>query len=359
LQYEVSGIFGLVRQYQYMAPNDDHRLTSSRRPGTLAWLRDILDQRTDLLDRIEHGSKEDQTRAKLLAGVFASTLKYRASDDPDNTAQSYTALRTKMSRVVTDQHHQTSHSRIPTHYHAMWYSIAVCLIAIAGIAIGLQANPTWLHDWLHNPTPVMTTYATGNGQRASITLADGTTVALDVASRLEVPADYPNGNRVLRLRGAALFTVTHHDRNPLTVISGSTQARVLGTSFVVRHYAADTATIVAVREGKVAVRSVVVTATQQVVVSRAGTVHVHPADPSQFSFAKGILTLRGVPFSAAIAELDRWYDADIRLGDSSLAVRHVAGEYAAGSLSDLANILALTFNVHVVRNGRVLTLYPQ
>jgi transmembrane sensor len=224
-----------------------------------------------------------------------------------------------------------------------------------GIVIGSQTNLIW---W-HTHAPVMTTYVTGNGQRASITLADGTTVALDVASRLDVPADYSNGNRALQLHGAALFTVIHHDKHPLIVRSNGTEARVLGTSFVMRHYATDTVITVAVREGKVAVRSVVVAAAQQADVSQAGVIHVRPMDPSQFGFAKGVLTLHGMPFSEAIAELDRWYDADIRLGDPSLATRHVAGEYAAGSLADLADILALTFNVRVTRDGRIITLYSK
>ena len=44
------------------------------------------------------------------------------------------------------------------------------------------------------------------------------------------------GNHTVRLIGAGLFTVSHHDGAPFTVIAGATVARVLGTSFVVRRY---------------------------------------------------------------------------------------------------------------------------
>jgi ferric-dicitrate binding protein FerR (iron transport regulator) len=61
----------------------------------------------------------------------------------------------------------------------------------------------------------------------------------------------------------------------------------------------------------------------------------------------------------AIPELNRWYDADVRLADPSLASQPVEGNVSAGSLSDLANILELSLDIRVVRAGRVLTLYPR
>ena len=84
------------------------------------------------------------------------------------------------------------------------------------------------------------------------------------------------------------------------------------------------------------------------------------ATPSQFSFASGTLTLDDVPLAKAIADLDRWYDVDIRLSDSALAAKEVGGVFAAGSLSDVSGILEVGLNVlRVVRNGRVLTLLPR
>lgn len=205
----------------------------------------------------------------------------------------------------------------------------------------------------------MSTYTTGNGQRATITLPDGSTVVLNVASRLEVPTDYAAGHRVVQLVGEGLFTVLPHSGTPFTVIAGSVTARVLGTSFVVRHYPADTTATVVVREGKVAVRSMVLTAARQLVVSRTGMMRVGQADPSQFSFVTGVLSFDGVPLRDAIVVLDRWFDADVRLGDTALGARQVSGGFTAGSLSDLTESLELMFNARVVRDGRVLTVYPR
>ena len=115
----------------------------------------------------------------------------------------------------------------------------------------------------------------------------------------------------------------------------------------------------AVRDGKVSVRSLVLTAGRQVEFGGAGVAHVQAADPGQFSFATGVLTVNGVLLRDEIPELNRWYNADIRLADSTVAMRRITGGFTAGSLADLTELLELTFNIRVVRDGRVITLYQK
>lgn len=241
----------------------------------------------------------------------------------------------------------------------MWYTLTGVTACILTIVLGWHVGTPRLGG--HGSLAV-TAYVTGNGQRANITLPDGNTVALNVASRLEVPADYLTGNHKLHLNGEALFAIGHQTGTPFTVIAGADTARVLGTNFVVRHYSNDATARIAVREGKLAVYagavgSVVLTAGRQVAIDRVGGMQLGEAEPRQFSFAAGVLTFTGGLLRDAIPDLDRWYDADIRLGDSTLLARRLTGEYAAGSLSDLIAILEGTYNVRVVRAGRVLTLY--
>jgi ferric-dicitrate binding protein FerR (iron transport regulator) len=242
--------------------------------------------------------------------------------------------------------------------HHGW-RIAAALLVVIGLVGGLVGYPRWMKTNSATAPGQMLRYTTANGQRANVTLPDGSVVSLNVASRLDVPTDYMRGHRTLYLRGEALFAVTHHDRVPLTVVAGHTTTTVLGTHFVVRHYATDSLVRVAVHDGKVSVRSVVLTANEEATVGATGHVRVQPASAARFTFASGVLTLEDMPLSAGIVELSRWYDADIRLGDSSLAAQRIKGKFAAGSLADLTAILEWTFNVRVVRSGRVLTLYPR
>ncbi len=234
---------------------------------------------------------------------------------------------------------------------------------IGGVLLGaVLLVTTWrtsAHHVAANMASHSSVYATASGERATVTLPDGSTVALNVASRLEVPSNYAAGNRALRLSGEAMFTVRPAPGAPFTVEAGSTTTRVLGTRFVIRHYPTDTVTNLAVQDGKVSIQSTVITASQQVVVHPYGSPVVSVVSPDRFAFESGVLALDGQRLMDAIPELNRWYNADIRLGNVELQAARIGGEFAAGSLNDLTRILVLTFGIRVERSGRILTLYSR
>jgi transmembrane sensor len=202
-------------------------------------------------------------------------------------------------------------------------------------------------------------YTTANGERATVRLPDGSTALLSVGSRLEVPADFAVGNRTISLTGEAYFTVNHQAKSPFTVVAGVSTTRVLGTRFVVRHYPTDTAALIAVEDGRVAVGRAVLAAQQEISVSEHGASSVATASRSRFALNRGVLMLDSRPLRDVIPDLNRWFNADVRIADPELQTRELVGEYGAGTVANLAEILELTFNVHVVRSGRTLTLYSR
>ena len=238
----------------------------------------------------------------------------------------------------------------------LWYSLGGLVAGVAAVVAGWRVGAPRFGQTHTAPSTV---YTTANGQRATITLPDGSLVSLNVASTLEVPADFASGNRTLRLTGEGGFTVTHFNGAPFVVRAGSLVTRVLGTSFAVRHYANDTAAHVIVRSGKVAVGSLVLSAAQEVVVDARGAAHLYPAQINQFSFETGVLSLNGVPLRDAIPDLSRWYDAEIHVTNDALLNSRLQGVLPSGTRADLASMLSVTLNVRVVREGRVLTLFPR
>jgi ferric-dicitrate binding protein FerR (iron transport regulator) len=254
-----------------------------------------------------------------------------------------TGTRTRSARMIA-----------PRRSRSLQLVLTGLCVGIIGLIAGQYSNILQLFS---HQSVSLVTYTTGKGQRATVTLSDGSVVNLNVESQLYVPSNYATGNHSLRLSGEALFTVHRHSNIPFTVTTESAVTRVLGTTFLIRQYQKDSLATVAVREGKVVIRSVVLTERQKVQVTRDKVMSVQPIDEGEFSFVRGVLTLHGITFSKAIDELSRWYDADIRLGDPSLANRHIVAEFAVGSLADLTDILEGAFNVRVVRSGRILTLY--
>ncbi len=304
-------------------------------------LRYMLQARLDLRKEPESEELQLPARVDAISKSIAAAITQRSPAAP------------KLAPTLTNTDAKPRGSRYPS--KRAWYALSAC---VCGFVLLLASWRKGDGSISIGTTRHSFAYTTANAERATITLPDGSTVLLNVASRLEVPVDYDRGNRTLRLEGEAFFTVSHHQGRPFTVIAGPSTTRVLGTSFLVRHYVTDTAATVAVRDGRVMVQSQVLAATQQVTVSTNGSSSVRAASANRFSFVSGVLVFSGMQLYEAIPQLNRWYDADIRLSDSTLAVRTIVGGFKAGSLTDLSAILEMMFTVRVVRDGRVLTLYP-
>ncbi len=238
--------------------------------------------------------------------------------------------------------------------------------ATAALVSGFFVMEQPARDWLRESNRasaipserqlVLTTYATRNGQRANVVLPDGAVVMLNVASQLELPNNYGANDRTVKLTGEAYFRVTHIARTPFVVQAEGTRTEVLGTEFGVRAY--DNAPVqVAVRSGKVSLNHTVLAqndiaqvASNEVVVQRD-----QPLDIA-LGFANGRLVFHNIRLRDAIADLNRWYDADIRLADATLGDRMINAICTPGSIEELMDLLKLTFEANVVRNGRMLTV---
>jgi transmembrane sensor len=99
--------------------------------------------------------------------------------------------------------------------------------ATLALVVGAGA---WLGKSAWSPAPQPTEYATQRGEQRTVTLADGSTLRLNGATRVAVllAAD----RREVRLsRGEAYFDVAHDAARPFTVRAGTSDARVLGTAF--------------------------------------------------------------------------------------------------------------------------------
>ncbi len=93
-------------------------------------------------------------------------------------------------------------------------------------------------------------YATGIGERRTVTLADGTNVELDADSRIRVQFS-AGERRVTLMDGQAFFRVAKNAARPFVVMGRGTRIRDVGTQFDVDQTAART--IVTVVEGRVSV----------------------------------------------------------------------------------------------------------
>ena len=79
----------------------------------------------------------------------------------------------------------------------------------------------------------MLSKSTGQGQKLSFYLDDGSKVMLNASSMITFPNKFTGDERKVVLEGEAYFEVVKDASKPFMVISGNYMTRVLGTSFVV------------------------------------------------------------------------------------------------------------------------------
>jgi ferric-dicitrate binding protein FerR (iron transport regulator) len=218
-------------------------------------------------------------------------------------------------------------------------------------------------------------YETTRGERAVLTL-DGATVVLGPESVLRIAGSYGLRDRTVSLTGHAYFDVTHDAGHPFRVWAGGVLAEDIGTRFDIRAYARDSVTRLVVADGAVAMRTrrvwadgsddkavplsaVLVTRGMMATAGADGVVRVRSgvATDRYLSWSDGRLAFDDTPLPEVVAELSRWYDLDIRLGDPRLASRTLTASFDDPPAAVLV-ALEGALGVRVARVGRVVTLYP-
>ncbi len=95
------------------------------------------------------------------------------------------------------------------------------------------------------------TIATPNGGQYQVILADGTKVWLNAASSLHFPTSFAGKERRVEITGEAYFEVAHNAAMPFIVKNGDAEVRVLGTHFNINAYNDESAVKVTLLEGQV------------------------------------------------------------------------------------------------------------
>jgi transmembrane sensor len=257
---------------------------------------------------------------------------------------------------------------IPSAWAALAASILCVSLGFGALHHSQLAPPSSIHLAEHS-------YATTRGERAVINL-DGATVVLGPESVLRISGTYGVHDRTVSLAGHAYFDVTHDPNHPFRVWAGGVLAEDIGTRFDIRDYTSDPAMRLVVADGAVAVHtrrtppdgssgtpaplaSILVTSGMMATAGRDGVVRVRSGvgTARYLSWSDGRLSFDNTPLPDVVAELSRWYDLDIRLGDPRLASRTLTAAFDDPPAAVLV-ALESALGVRATRVGRVVTLYP-
>ena len=135
----------------------------------------------------------------------------------------------------------TQQMRRRTLYRRWSMAAAILLLLAAALVFGLHFGDA------SAPQMLRTTQET-----ATVELPDGSRVILNKFSELAwTPNAFTPSERLVRLKGEALFEVETDAARPFRVVTENAEVLVMGTSFNVRAYPQDEATEVAVLTGRV------------------------------------------------------------------------------------------------------------
>jgi transmembrane sensor len=249
------------------------------------------------------------------------------------------------------------------HWRKAGFAVAAALLI--GLALNSSA-PSALLRTFRDGAPVETrTVTTRVAQLDTLKLPDGSRVILAPNSLLEFAVSPRTGPREIRLEGEALFDVEHDDDRPFRVRTRRAVVEDLGTTFVVREYAADSRARVAVRSGAAAIHTSDDSSAAAIdlrpgdgaYVDSTGAIARFTGDPESFgAWTAGYLTFDGASLPEVLSQLATWYDVEFRMTDSTLAKQQFTGGLNSTSLSKALDVLGPIVHARFAQEGRVVAV---
>ncbi|RAJ08741.1 FecR family protein [Chitinophaga skermanii] len=249
---------------------------------------------------------------------------------------------------------------------AIWQKVAIVVAVIAGVSgikYGLRKN---VHQAVESLAMLEKTNP--KGQRAIITLTDGSVVHLGNQSTLQYPEDFAAGKREVILEGEAFFDVKEDPAKPFIVRTGKVMTEVLGTSFRIKAFK-DIPVEVAVATGKVRVDKEdngqvvslgILTAGKQLAYdeNEMKTVWTEVDVKDVEEWTKARLAFNNSTLSDITKELERWYNVDITINNKAKANKRLTVTlFASAPLERTLKLLAAGNNFQYTIKQQSITIY--
>lgn len=205
--------------------------------------------------------------------------------------------------------------------------LKIAAILVIGF-LGTKQLLTWQTDTIQ-----MQTIHVPAGQRAEITLADGTHVWLNSRSTLKFPEQFSKSTRNVELDGEGYFSVQHNEDSPFIVQTEKYAIHVLGTEFNVKAYNNSTLFETALLKGSVEISSSTMTdrlrlKPNEVALARQEGLKVsHISDYNYFKWKEGLFCFEDESIQSLIEKLQLYYDIQIDVQSPSLLQHRYSGKF--------------------------------
>lgn len=195
------------------------------------------------------------------------------------------------------------------------------------------------------------------GQRSKIILPDNSVVWLNADSKIQYAEDFlKQEKRLLKLTGEAYFDVSHNPKKPFTIQIDEINVNVLGTRFNVRAYPEYSNIQTTLLQGRV---SLLNKSNNQVSYLEPGDMGVYQKEgksilvrrqvdvDKMIAWKEGKLIFDNDPFTYIAAELERWYDIDIKIDEDLKGKYRYTMTITDESIQEVCNLIQETTPVDV------------
>lgn len=184
--------------------------------------------------------------------------------------------------------------------------------------------------------------ATPRGGWYKVTLSDGTSVTLNAASVLHYPTSFTGKDRTVTLEGEAYFDVAQDAKKPFFVKTKEMRVQVLGTRFDIMAYEEEPAVKATLLSGKISADSLLLGPGQQAVLYREDhRLTREPADTDEvIAWTEGLfLCSERMDVPTIMRQMERWYDVSVRYEGQVPAQTFYGGIQRSLPLSKVLSIL--------------------
>lgn len=303
-------------------------------------------ERLELVHQIENDSqlKAEFIRLQNLNAVM------QLSPYPTNRDEGI-----RQFRVFTNQIKQNNQRKL-------FVNIAKC----AAIAVVLIASSIWATLYLSISTETMNILYVPAGQRAQITLQDGTEVWLNAQSTLIYPSHFSKKRRTVEIEGEAFFDVAEERKRPFIVSTQHIDMKVLGTQFNVYSYPDAGYIQTDLIEGCVKIyqrdnekRCIIMKPDEQVIIRGSNMTTNNTTNPEHMLWRKGIYAFTNERLITIIEKLQLYYDVKIVVEDPEIFnVRYTGKFRQRDGIDEILSILQTiqSFKIDKDRENNIITL---
>lgn len=171
------------------------------------------------------------------------------------------------------------------------------------------------------------------GQRAEITLADGTHVWLNSRSTLRFPDQFGTDTRNVELDGEGYFSVQHNEDSPFIVQTQTHAIKVLGTEFNVKAYPNTSLFEAALLKGSVRISSpdlkngLLLKPNEMVSIENRMIRKSIINNNDYFKWKEGLFCFEDESIQDLIKKLELYYDTTIEIQRPALLKYHYSGKF--------------------------------